>query len=54
LFHVRWSTGAIASSPSSSDRPHAVAHYFAVVDAYGVDLFRAVSTRPLESSSLSI
>jgi hypothetical protein len=50
VFHVRSSTGAIASSSSSSDSPHVVARHFAVVD--GVDLFRAVSTCS-ESSSLS-
>jgi hypothetical protein len=37
----------------SSDRPHAVARHFAVVDAYGVDLIRAILTCPSESSSLS-
>jgi hypothetical protein len=36
----------------SSDRSHAVARYFAVVDAYCVDLFRAVSTCPSDPSSL--
>jgi hypothetical protein len=46
-------TGTIASSPSSSDRPDAVARHFAVVDAYDVDLFHAVSTCPSEPSSLS-
>jgi hypothetical protein len=53
LLHLRSSTGAIASSPSSSDHPHAFARYFAVVDAYCVDLFRAVSTCSSEPSSLS-
>jgi hypothetical protein len=37
----------------SSDRSHTVTRHFAVVDAYCVDLFRAVSTCLSEPSSLS-
>jgi hypothetical protein len=52
LSYTFFRTATVTDLTPSSDRLHAVALHFAVVDAYCVDLFRAVSTCPPEPSSL--
>jgi hypothetical protein len=52
-FHTFFRIATVTDLTPSSGRPRAVARHFAVVDAYCVDMFRAVSTCPSDPSSLS-